>query len=55
MKYHIFMKTRLGHYKEIGQTVYLEDAKRILENWHEGYIADNFEEVLIKKDNKEKN
>lgn len=27
------------NYQEIGRTKYIEDAKKILDNWHEGYIA----------------
>jgi len=56
LKYHIFKKTALGTFKEIAQTVFLEDAKQVLAQYQAGYIQDNFDEILImKKDNKEKN
>ena len=55
MKYHIFKKTALGTFKEIAQTVFLEDAKQVLAQYNAGYIQDNFDDILIMKDNKEKN
>jgi len=55
LKYHIFKKTALGTFKEIAQTVFLEDAKQVLAQYNAGYIQDNFDDILIMKDNKEKN
>jgi len=55
LKYHIYKKTVLGTFKEIAQTVFLEDAKQVLAQYNAGYIQDNFDEILIMKDNKEKN
>ncbi len=49
MKYFVYRKLKTGGFGEIAQTRYLEDAKAVLSNWAQGYIAYGGEIVFSKK------
>jgi hypothetical protein len=49
VKYHVFRPTWLGNYKEIAQTVDIQDAQVVLAQYTAGYIANEDGEIIQKK------
>lgn len=46
--YHQYLREGKVITSELGRTRYLEDAKKLLENWHSGYISHRGELVFKK-------
>lgn len=47
MNYHVIIE-RNGNWQTIAQCLFYEDAKKVLDNWHSGYISYNGEIVFQK-------
>lgn len=48
MLYHIYRKTSSG-IKQLGSTLYFEDAEVILARWNAGYIVDFSGAMIVEK------
>jgi len=49
MLYHIYQKSRTGSFTKLGSTLYLEDAKSILDRWGSGYIVNASGAMVVEK------